>query len=225
MDLCNPTGDTIRTMFDSVPYIFGPRSVLTVPDEAGRHIHAQGSRFGLVEVHFGDDADKIRYVGLRARMIYYNTILEGHKRLNEQQAEKKFPPIVDSDAVRQARIAFPIYEKALGKLEEKLGDEAAAAYQKDLEAMLLQEAIPLPQLKDASLTMMRDECTRLGIAWKPGWNYIELREAIEAQKAVSQVAPAAITPGPPAASGIAVQSGPDPNVAPDALVDSPFTRI
>lgn len=224
MDLCNPTGDTIRTMFDSVPYIFGPRSVLTVADEAGRHIGAQGSRFGLVEVHFGDDPDKIRYVGLRARMLYYRNVLEGHKRMNAQQAEKKFPPIEESDAVKQAKIAFPIYEKALGKLEEQLGDEAAAAYQKDLEAMLLEEAIPLPQLKDASLTAMRDECTRLGIDWKPGWNYMELREAIEAQQAVNKLAPAAID-GPPAPSGMQVVPGPQPGVSPDALVNDPFTRI
>ena len=132
---------------------------------------------------------------------------------------------MDSDSVRQARIAFPIYEKALGKLEDKLGDEAAAVYAKDLEALLLEESIPLPKLKDASLTAMRDECTRLGIEWKPGWNYIELREAIEAQKAVAQVAPAPITSEAPATSGIAVQPGPNPDIAPDALVNDPFTRI
>lgn len=226
MDLCNPTGDTLNGMFDSVSYIFAPRSVITLPDEAGRHVAAALAKYGLVEVHFGDDSGKIRYAGLRARVMYYRQILEGHELVNTRQAELKFPPIVESDAVKQARIALPIYEKALGKIELQIGVDRAAAYAKELETMLNEIDVKLPELKDATLTQMRDEATRLGIEWQPGWNYIELREAIESHKAVSELAPVPVTPtSPTSASGMNVVPGPDPNMAPDELAGGPFSRI
>jgi hypothetical protein len=223
MDLCNPTGDTINTMYDSVPYVFQPRSVMTLPDDAGRHVQQQGARFGIVAVHFGDDPDKIRYSGLLARVKYYRAVLEGHALVNARQVEMKFPPIVESDSVRQARIALPIYEKALGQVEDRLGNEAAEAYASDLEQLLLEAAPNLPQLKDATLTQLRDEATRVGVDWKPAWNYIELREAIEAAKLTASLPPApASAPSP---SGINVTPGPDPNSAPDDLAGGAFTRM
>lgn len=223
MDLCNPTGDTIKTMFDSVPYIFKPRSVMTLPDEAGRHVAALWGKYGIVEVHFGDDADKIRYTGLLARCTYYRGVLEGHDLVNERQKEMKFPPIVDSDAVKQAKVAYPIYQKALGKIEERLGTDAAAAYAADLVALLEEQAPKLPLIKDATLTQLRDEATRLGITWQPAWNYLELREAIESTKAVAAMAP--VTVGEPAASGINVVPGPEPGVLPETLANAPFNQI
>ena len=221
MDLCNPTGDTISTMFDSVAYIFTPRSVLTIPDEAGRHISNVYSMFGITEVHFGDDPAKIRYSGLMARTRYYEGVLNAHDLVNKRQSEMKFPPIPDSDAVQQARVALPIYQKALGKIEKRLGSEKAAAYAADLETLLGERDMKLPLLKDATLEAMRAEATRVGVQWSPGWNYAELREAIESFKAVSTL------PDAPLQSPQVSESAPGPNplIHIDDLTEGVFSKL
>lgn len=226
MDLCNPTGDKISLMFDGVPYIFKPQSVMTLGDEAGAHCLALGAKFGIVRVQWGDDAEKVRYTGLRARYLYYAKVIEEHELVNARQTELKFPPITDSDSVRQAKIAAPIYKKALGKMEDRLGNEAAAAYAADLEAVLAEAAPKLPHIKDATLDQLRAEATRLGIQWQPGWNYVELREAIESARLTAALPPAPV--GPDLAPGPGLSApvvGPNPDIAPDALTSGDFTRI
>ena len=217
MDLCNPTGDRIPMMYDSTPYIFEPRSVLTLPEDAGRHIADAGLKYGIVVVHFGDDPDKIRYSGLKARVLYYQQVLQGHRAMNQRQDELRFPAIVESDAVRQAKVALPIYEKALGNMEDKMGNEATLIYTKDLENLLSESTVKLPELKDASLTQMRDEASRVGVDWKPGWNYIELRQAIESAKSVAGMPRVGV---PANAPSVAPPKAPE-----DELASSPFTNL
>lgn len=212
MDIVNPTGDTIRGGYDGVPYVFPPRKILVVGDEAGRHLINTCGRFGLVEVHFGDDPEKIRYAGLHARILYYRQTLDGHEAVNARQAEMKFPPIPDSDAVRQARVALPIYEKFCKVMEERLGQQAMKAYERDLERILAGD-VEAPSLNHMTIDDLRAEASRLGIDWKPEWSPIELREAIGHRVTAPQIAPVMI----PSPSGSASIPGPMPGVAPEGL--------
>lgn len=224
MDLCNPTGDVIRGMFDSVSYTFKPRAILTVPDEAGLHLLAQLKKYGVVDVHFGDEPDKIRYAGLLARTIYYRQILEDHKIANARQEELKFPRLVESDAVKQARLALPLYESHLQKLHDKFGGEAEAAYAKDLEEILDDATMRVPTLADAHIGQLREEATKRGIEFGIHWTAHDLRTAINEFDRNPKPVEKQAEPTPAGGvSGSVVVPGPNPDVPPDDLGGA-FTR-
>lgn len=227
MEIANPTGDTITLSYDSIPYTFEPKSVLSLSDEAGRFLAATGKRFGLVPVHFGADVSQIRLAGLRARLFYYRRILAEHELTNALQVEKKFPPIQDSDAVRQAKLAEPIYAQAVAKLEEKLGVEADREYKRDLAEVLEDAALQVPALAEGTIDDLRNEYERVaGVSPSMAWNGKTLRARIrdaqaEAEQRRTVKTSARNSAGP---SGSATEPGPAPGMAPDDLLSGPLTR-
>lgn len=180
MDIVNPTTETIRLEFDSIPYTFEAGEATTVSDEAGAHLIHHGKRLGLVAVKWGMHPKRVALEGLKERLHWMKGQLVAHDQMNALQAEKKFPPIPETDSLRLFRLSVPEYEAKIKELEGELGIEDDSARRERMQRSL--GTVPggaIPGIEELPLEELRKVAEERHIDYNRFWGRNVLLAAIQ----------------------------------------------
>lgn len=169
MDLLNATGEVIKQKFDGVEYVFPPNEVIRLSDEAGKHCLFKQSRKGLQDAPYGEDPKDIEFRSLEAIVTFHQDQIAEHKRLNEEQTEKKYPLLSKPDGVIQAekalKVYLPIYNDRKVEAEEVEQEEFAS----DIASAMGKQP-ELAELEDETIEVLRSKAAGLDLSVKSNWN-------------------------------------------------------
>lgn len=179
---CNPR--PVTTMYDGVLYEFPPFDVLSLTEDAGRHIAHKYKRKGLVAVRYGDDPDQVKLRGLSELARWLRSGLRRHESINALQAEKKFPPLPEDDHVREAQRDLEAIEREIENMRRSMGvDEQKKAQEEIAAAFEKGRGAQMPDLEDCKIEELRRIARDRGVRFNVRWGRKRMRQAIEEQVA------------------------------------------
>jgi len=178
MDLINATAETLKQEFDSVEYVFPAGEVVTVPEDAGKHILSKLGYTGLQPILWNSSQVELRRIAVEARLKFHRFQVAVHERANRVQKERNFPPLEDPEGVIQARIYIPQYEAALEeirKLQAETDAEVLASQAKEA----LSKPLPMPpSLAELPIEELRKIAKDCGITVDRKWDRRTLMKLI-----------------------------------------------
>jgi hypothetical protein len=166
-------------------FVFPAGDWKQVEEPAASHVYGKLEKRGLrkVGLYDVDTTEKKKRLSLDAcesALIWHTRQRDQHIGQQKLQEEKKFPPLPESPASRNAERLIPIYEEHIAKLRDELEiDDTKAAQDEARKALQILDAPPpVPGLAEMELPQLRKLAIELGLDFNINANAVTLRKMV-----------------------------------------------